>query len=173
MLRTLLCAIVVSLLALCAGAQDTFVNDGGMWRDIQEVHVNDGGTWRLVFQAAVFFVRTDPVGDVSVGFSDAEIQYQSDGDIAEITTSGGSVVTHNWVTPTSLAPGAYTVRASLVSGSTPAGAALDTDLALTSSRTWGVSTSSGTVTSTLTITIKDGGGNVKASGNITLSAQAL
>jgi hypothetical protein len=155
---------------------DAHVNVGGTWKRLLEGYVNVGGTWKKFWEYATFFVSTDTVFDqtVGIGFSSAEIQYQSDGNIVATTTTNGAEARGDWVTPTSFAPGAYTIRASLVSGSAPFGPALDTDHALSSTRSWNVIDSGGgAMTSTITITIKDGSGNVKASGDIGLSAQAL
>lgn len=96
--------------------------------------------------------------------------YGLDGKISDTVHSGTSQ-SGSWVNPNGAAPGGYTVRAHVVSGSSPSGSALDTDLALTSSRSWTIArTTIGTTTSTLTITIKDAGGVTVASGNITLTA---
>jgi hypothetical protein len=155
------------------------VDAGGVTREIARLFVIDsGGVARLVLETAVFYVDWQNVTDQTVGiaYSSAEIQYQSDGDIAAITTAFGLEARGWWVEPTSLAPGPYTIRASVIAGSAPsAGDALDTDLPLTSTRTWAyISTGSpAVVQGTLQITIKDALGNVLATDDVGLQAEAL
>lgn len=149
-------------------ATEVHVNDSGTWRNIQEVHVNDGGTWRLVFQAAVFFVPTGFATDNQLvpNPATAQVVFATDGTGTATNQAG-----FNWVTPTSLAPGAYTIRAHVAAGSTPSGSTLDADLALSSQRSWLVTQSgAGTTSSTLDLTLKDGGGNTVASDQLVLEA---
>lgn len=82
-----------------------------------------------------------PVGAVTdnsiINVAAAGISYESDGDVIA-TTSVGAEDVGDWIVPKAAAPGAYTIRAEVLSGSLAAGSsATDTDLALTSSRGWG------------------------------------
>lgn len=125
---------------------------------------------RCVYDGALFHVHTGSVSSSGEGGTiTASIQYQSDGDIVSSTTNG-NVTEGLWVTPAALAPGAYTIRVHVDSGTLSAGTE-DTDLALTSNRTWTVSQADvGSSSATLTFTLKDGSGNTVASGQMTLSA---
>lgn len=127
---------------------------------------------RCVYDGALLHVHTDAVSSNGGGGTiTASIAYQNDGDIQTDTTDG-SVDVGDWITPKALAPGSYTVRAHVDSG-TLAGtsSAVDTDLALTSTRSWGVEQAVvGTATATITVTLKDGSGNTLATGQVTISA---
>ena len=112
--------------------------------------------------------------DVSAGVAFAGVGFESDGDIIS-TISSGSSDAGDWITPKALAPGGYTLRASLSAGDALDGSssALDTDIALTGSPNWSITqTGAGSKASTLAMTIKLAGGTVKT-GTVTLSAQAF
>jgi hypothetical protein len=159
-----------------AAARFFVVDSGGTTRSIQRLFVIDsGGTARQVYQAGVFSVWGGTVTSAAAGASTATIAFEADADIIQTTSGGGpSDVGTDWVTPTSLAPGSYTIRASTVSGAAPTGSAVDTDLALSSTRSWSHTQSgAGDTTTVLTITIKDGSGNTLASGDVSLRALAF
>lgn len=66
----------------------------------------------------------------------------------------GSGSLEQYVTPTSSAS-AYTIRAHVNSGTTPTGSTMDSDLALSSTRSWSLSQGvAGTTTCNLTMTLK-------------------
>jgi len=118
-----------------------------------------------------------PVGavtDNSIGVAVANISYESDGDVIATTIADGAVDVGDWIAPKAAAPGAYTIRAEVLSGSLAAGSsATDTDLALTSTHSWGVEqVGTGTTTATIRLTIKLGGATL-ATRDITLTAIAI
>jgi hypothetical protein len=165
-----------ALAALVAGAQDihindsstirevqrVYVNDSSTIREIQRIYVNDSGTIRLVYQNAVYDLPDVGAGDTGFasGSNSAQacITFDTDGTWEAVGTNDGLQESGNYVTPTSLAAN-YTIRASLVSGSTPSpGSALDTDLALTSLRSWcSTQVGEGSVGATLDFTLKEAG----------------
>src|SRR5690554_2482482 len=117
-----------------------------------------------------------PVGvvlDNSIGAAIAYISYESDGDVVATTIAGGAADVGDWIAPKAAAPGAYTIRAEVLSGLLAAGSsATDTDLALTSTRSWGVEREgAGTTIATIRLTIKLGGAAL-AIRDITLGATA-
>lgn len=120
---------------------------------------------------AIFSIGTNVSENRAVA-ANAEKKFTSAGAITNTTIGGGAVADGSWILPTALAPGGYTVRATLSAGTAPdTGAALGVDLALTADRFWGRSrVGSGTTTSTLLITIKDFAGNTVISGAIVLTA---
>lgn len=124
--------------------------------------------------ALTFAVSTAPVTDSNVGSpSFAATVYKTNGDIDAAVIIGSTKV-GQWITPSTGAPGGYYIRADVTSGSIDgSSSATGVDLALSSARSWSVTqTVAGTKTATLTITIKDGpGGNVLATGSITITAQ--
>lgn len=86
----------------------------------------------------------------------------------------GSGTLEQYVTPASSAP-AYSIRAHVNSGTAPAGSALDTDLALSSTRSWSLSQgSTGTITCNLTMTLKRiGDGATMATATVVLTATRI
>lgn len=114
------------------------------------------------------------VSDVQGGPSGcvARVEFQNDGDIQAITA--GSTDVGDWITPKAAAPGAYEIHAHQNSGDALAASdALDTWLALTSTRGWGVEVPApgpGAKAANLTIQIRLGG-VVLSSGVFLLSAE--
>lgn len=111
--------------------------------------------------------------DISSGVDAvASLQLASDGTFTCQGNTSGVTDSGNWIEPPGLAPGSYTARLHVNSGSSPTGASLDADLALSSSRTWLIAQSGvGTKTSNCTITIKDGGGNTVKTGTFDFYAE--
>lgn len=106
-------------------------------------------------------VSVDTVYESDFDYNIANYGIKSNGKIYAIgnsSTSGlfyGTTHDTNWVTPTTAASG-YEVRATLVSGNTPIGPALNTWLACTSDRIWYLDlTGFGQYSCTLTIDIRD------------------
>jgi hypothetical protein len=132
------------------------------------------GVLAAIAGGPTFFVETTAVSDNSPSPASAFITYESDGDVVATTALDGAVDRGDWISPKALAPGAYTVRAHVDSGSLDgASSAVDSDLALSVSRGWGVTQAvAGANTATITVTIKDGGGNSVAVGQIALTATA-
>lgn len=112
--------------------------------------------------------------DTEVGAALAKSEFQSDGDIHSINTIG-SVDEGDWISPKSAAPGAYEIMAHQDSGDAldVTSDALDTWLALSSTRQWSISTiASGLKTASLTVSIRLGT-QVLSSGVFALSAETL
>ena len=158
-------------------AQRIYVNDASTIREIQRIYVNDGGTIRQVYINATYSLPTSAsdAGQFGIDTIQAQIQLLNNGVWQQGSDqSPAGEGTGNWVTPTSLAPGAYTIRASVTSsdGGTLTGT-VDSDLALTSNRTWALTPPSASFfTTVLALTLKDGGGNTVASGSATLTIDA-
>ena len=112
------------------------------------------------------------VTDVTPGATaTATATYESDGDVISTTFSGGAVDAGDWIAPRSFAPGPYTIRANIVSGTLSGGDATATDLPLTSTRSWYVEqTIVGTKTCTILVQIKNAAGVVMAQANVVLTA---
>ncbi len=117
---------------------------------------------------------TDAVDVAATGTSTATAAFNSDGTYSCAGATSGVSESGNWVTPVLAAPGSFTIRCHVNSGTTPTGSAVDTDLALTSNRSW-ISTRStaGTTTCNVTLTLKNGAGDTLKTTTITISAQTI
>lgn len=127
-----------------------------------------GGTPRVDISAG--FGANDSQLDPTPAF--ASVAFESDGDVSE-TTVGGSADAGDWITPKASAPGGYEIHVHQDSGDAldVGSAALDTWLALTSTRQWDLTqTGVGTKVASLTAQIRLGS-TVLSSGTITLQAQ--
>ncbi len=118
------------------------------------------------------------ITDVNEFFGLASVRFNSDGTVDEGAAGSYSQINAgtDWVRPASEAPGSYQIRAQLVSGvaSNVAGAALNTWLALTTSRTWTVGAGLNELVSvTLQIDIREGTGAILDTGDYAISAQGL
>lgn len=80
--------------------------------------------------------------DISGGSASAGVRFNSDGTVDQLQGGVASQIDSDtdWVRPEALAPGAYQVRATLVSGDTPSGS-LGSWLDLTSNRLWEITQS--------------------------------
>lgn len=87
-----------------------------------------GTTVTLAASYSVFATNNTPNNAL------ASISFESDGDIVTVGDSG-TVDEGDWINPKASAPGSYEIRATLVSGDTPAGT-LGSWLALSTTRTW-------------------------------------
>lgn len=130
------------------------------------------GALLLATRVSVGYNLPSTVSDVSTGVAAvATLNMNSNGTFSCIGNTLGTTQSGNWVTPTVLAPGTYTIRLHVDSGTSPAGSALDSDLALSSSRSWNLTEAIlGTLSSTCTITLKDGGGTTLVTGTVTFTA---
>lgn len=133
--------------------------------------MSGGALLLLAAGGPLFKVHTSAVSSNGDGGAiTASIAYQNDGDIQTDTTDG-SLDVGDWISPKALAPGAYTIRVHVDSGTLDSGDSVDADLALSTTRSWGISQAAvGSKSATITVTIKDAGGNTVASGQVTLSA---
>lgn len=139
--------------------QRVFVDDAGTVREIKRIYVDDGGTVRLVFQNAVVTVTG---GSITPGLAITGVRFNSTGTVQR--NADGSLTQINsgtdWVIPNSMAPGTYSVRATLLSGDSPSGSALGSWLALSSSREWDLNSGGvGVLACDLRIEISDDGGS--------------
>lgn len=134
---------------------------------------------RLTVDVAPFLsAGSGNISDSSAGAAQASLTFQTDGDIIANTISGGAVDDGDWITPKALASslnGQCTIRAH-VDSETGSGldssSAEDTDLALSTERSWVVSQSGvGSSSATITFTIKFNGATIH-SVQRTLSATA-
>ena len=150
-------------------AKELHFRDGAAWRKAKEVWVHDGTAWRKAFSGGAI---VNPLGALSFDDSQmwpdwavASISFLNDG------TLGG--VAGDWYAPTSAGIGAsYWIRATLSSGNTPAGAALNTWHSLSTARGWSLSqTTQGSKSCTLNISIASdsAGTNIVSTGTLSLS----
>lgn len=112
--------------------------------------------------------------DTQLGVAFAAVGFENDGDVTSTNTSG-SADAGDWISPKAAAPGSYEIMAHQDSGDTlGAGSdALDTWLALSSSRAWNLTLSApGSEAAQLTISIRLGSTTL-SSGVFTLDAQAV
>lgn len=119
-----------------------------------------GALLMLLAVGGILYALPTGAVDVSTGVSAvATLNMLSNGTYSCVGNTLGTTQSGNWVTPTSLAPGGYTIRMHVDSGVAPAGPAMDTDHALTSNRIWSVTRAAlGTDSANVTLTLKDGGG---------------
>lgn len=108
---------------------------------------------------------------VASGTSDAHVTFNTNGTLQGVN-SGGITESGNWVLPAALASGSYTIRCHVNSGTLSSGT-VDSDLALSSARTFTCTRSTaGTTAANITLTLKFNGTTV-ATATIDLSAQTL
>ncbi len=149
------------------------VDSGGTARRIKRRFVIDsGGTARLTFLGVTITLPNDSVTDSTLAPTNAIANFilNSNGN-RQKEVSGGSVTTVGaWIDPTSEA-GNYEARGTVLSGSFTTGT-FGTWLALSSSRTWGVTRSTnGTTTASMTLEIREAStGTVMATATISFSA---
>jgi len=115
----------------------------------------------------------DAYADSTPGGSQIQVNFLSNG---TATVTGATLTTvnlTNWATPTSLAPGTYQIRTSLMSGSALTINSGTSWLALTSNRSWGYFTTSGILSGVIRVEIRDGTGPVLSTGYFQLTANAI
>lgn len=106
------------------------------------------------------------------GQSSVTITFLSNGGATFTAENFGSIASFAWITPSGLAPGSYTIRLDVDSGTSPTGANTGQDLALTSNRSWTwTRNTSGETTANITLTLKDGGGNTVATAQYLVSVE--
>lgn len=109
-----------------------------------------------------------------ISAAEASLTIENDGDLVEYTSLLGLSDVGDWITPKAAAGSAYDVRVTVNSGSLSSGTS-GSWLSLGSSRSWGVSVSSGGGAASANITIeirKASSGVVQASTTITISASS-
>lgn len=77
------------------------------------------------------------VSDVFLGGAQATMGFHPNGEITTTTFTDGNKYVGDWIVPKGAAPGPYSIRLTLISGSLDTGT-VDTDLPLTSSRSFGL-----------------------------------
>ena len=115
----------------------------------------------------------DAYADSTPGGSQIQVNFLSNG---TATVTGATLTTvnlTNWATPTSLAPGSYQIRTSLMSGSSLTINSGTSWLALTTNRSWGYFTTSGILSGVIRVEIRNGTGPVLSTGYFQLTANAI
>ena len=115
----------------------------------------------------------DAYADSTPGGSQIQVSFLSNG---TATVTGATLTTvdlTNWATPTSLAPGSYQIRTSLMSGSALTINSGTSWLALTTNRSWGYFTTSGILSGVIRVEIRNGTGPVLSTGYFQLTANAI
>jgi len=115
----------------------------------------------------------DAYADSTPGGSQIQVNFLSNGTATVTGATFATVNLTNWATPTSLAPGTYQIRTSLMSGSALTINSGTSWLALTSNRSWGYFTTSGILSGVIRVEIRDGTGPVLSTGYFQLTANAI
>jgi len=115
----------------------------------------------------------DAYADSTPGGSQIQVNFLSNGTATVTGATFTTVNLTNWATPTSLAPGTYQIRTSLMSGSALTINSGTSWLALTTNRSWGYFTSSGILSGVIRVEIRDGTGPVLSTGYFQLTANAI
>lgn len=115
----------------------------------------------------------DAYADNTPGGSQIQVNFLSNGTATVTGATFTTVNLTNWATPTSLAPGLYQIRTSLMSGSALTINSGTSWLALTTNRSWGYFTTSGILSGVIRVEIRDGTGPVLSTGYFQLTANAI
>ena len=115
----------------------------------------------------------DAYADSTPGGSQIQVNFLSNGTATVTGATFTTVNLTNWATPTSLAPGSYQIRTSLMSGSALTINSGTSWLALTTNRSWGYFTTSGILSGVIRVEIRDGTGPVLSTGYFQLTANAI
>ena len=115
----------------------------------------------------------DTYADSTPGGSQIQVNFLSNGTATVTGATFTTVNLTNWATPTSLAPGSYQIRTSLMSGSALTINSGTSWLALTTNRSWGYFTTSGILSGVIRVEIRDGTGPVLSTGYFQLTANAI
>ena len=115
----------------------------------------------------------DTYADSTPGGSQIQVNFLSNGTATVTGATFATVNLTNWATPTSLAPGTYQIRTSLMSGSALTINSGTSWLALTSNRSWGYFTTSGILSGVIRVEIRNGTGPVLSTGYFQLTANAI
>jgi len=115
----------------------------------------------------------DAYADSTPGGSQIQVNFLSNGTATVTGATFTTVNLTNWATPTSLAPGSYQIRTSLMSGSALTINSGTSWLALTTNRSWGYFTTSGILSGVIRVEIRNGTGPVLSTGYFQLTANAI
>lgn len=136
--------------------QPTIGTSGGN-KNATEVWVGTSGGNKLVFPGFSMAAGTQTDTSVFPAGAQSYLDVYSTGTYAVSLANTGGGASGNWITPTSLAPGSYEIRATINTGTLTGGSATGTWLALTTSRSWYVDRATiGTKACGLTIEIRLG-----------------
>jgi hypothetical protein len=151
-----------------------YYQDGANLRTLQEVYYQDGANLRLVWTNAPATVYLEDAAQsgraIAPSTASATINFTSGGLVQSRANSNPYALLFTWLL--SGAASAYQIRATVSSGTSPAGSALNTWLNMGVDNLWVLSRStSGTSTSVLTIEIRDvATSTIRASATFTLQA---
>jgi hypothetical protein len=135
------------------------------------VDLVSGATVAMMIGAPVYALPSADVFETRPIAASAGISIKSNGDFTSTTIAAGEVDLGDWISPKGLAPNGCTIRCHKNSGTNPSGDALDSDLALTSTRSWSVSqVGAGSTTANITLTLKDVSGNTLKTSTINITA---
>lgn len=114
------------------------------------------------------------IDTVFLSTADATLRFDTNGAVQSLTNSNGVQQIADWYLPNTAGIGSqYWIRATLSSGTSPSGSALNTWLALSSPASWRLTqTTNGSRTCTLAISIASdaAGSNVVTTGTATITA---
>lgn len=138
------------------------VRVGGVWKNITDGYVRVGGVWKRFYQNLVF-----SLSGAGAYVFDSPASFSVNRNGTYTLPFGDSA---NWVTPaTSTIGDAYEVRAQLVSGTTPTGAALNDWLTISEARFWTVGITQSCV---LNVEIRRAADSVVVASNGTVTVQS-
>jgi len=118
----------------------------------------------------------DAYADSTFGGAQIDVEFLSNGTARVTGATLTTVNLTNWATPTSLAPGTYQIRTSVMSGSpltNNSGTGWLAFSAAPTTKSWGYFTSSGSLSGVLRVEIRDGTGPVLSTGYFELTATAI
>jgi len=118
----------------------------------------------------------DSYTDSTFGGSQIQVNFLSNGTATVTGATFATVNLTNWATPTSLAPGTYQIRTSVMSGSPltiTSGTGWLAFNAAPTTKSWGYFTSSGILSGVIRVEIRDGTGPVLSTGYFQLTANAI
>jgi hypothetical protein len=151
----------------------TWVGVGGAWKAIASIDVGVSSAWKDAFfgdQITISNVNIDSTV-VDPGTAIARYELQSDGDIERTVSSTTSDI-GDWITP-KINMANYEVRATLNSGDTPSGSALNSWLSLGTTRNWALIESGAGSSSSCSLNVeirRASDGTVLDSATISMSA---
>ena len=118
----------------------------------------------------------DAYADSTFGGAQIDVEFLSNGTARVTGATLTTVNLTNWATPTSLAPGTYQIRTSLMSGSAltiNSGTGWLAFNAAPTTKSWGYFTTSGILSGVIRVEIRDGTGPVLSTGYFQLTANAI
>jgi hypothetical protein len=121
---------------------DPQVNVSGVWKNIDEAWVNVSGVWKQFYQRYALQLGVTSLGDLNLSTASASITIQRDGDVSVTGEASVPPDALDWIDPRNSTVGDdYEIRLTVNSGTTPAGAATGSWIALSTDRTWSITRS--------------------------------